>query len=106
MALKRQTANALREGYFPIVVGGDHSQAMGSLSGFKKLNPEGRILWLDAHIDANTPITSPSRNAHGMPLAFLSGNVEKHKNWKCVDMDKDICYFGIRSFEEGELKYM
>lgn len=79
---------------------------MGSLSGYKKLFPDGRVLWMDAHIDANTPITSPSRNAHGMPLAYLSGQVLKHKNWHCVDMDKDICYFGIRSFEDGELKYM
>jgi len=51
---------------------------MGSLSGYKKLHPAGRIIWIDAHIDANTPITSPSRNAHGMPLAFLSGQVLKH----------------------------
>jgi arginase len=64
---------ALQDGYFPVVLGGDHSQAMGSLSGYKKLHPDGRIIWMDAHIDANTPTSSPSRNAHGMPLAYLSG---------------------------------
>ena len=79
---------------------------MGSLSGYKKLFPDGRIIWIDAHIDANTPKSSPSRNAHGMPLAYLSGQVKNHSQWKCIDMDKDICYFGIRSFEPEELIYM
>jgi arginase len=39
----------------------------------KKFKPDTKILWMDAHIDANTPESSPSKNAHGMPLAFLSG---------------------------------
>ena len=104
--LKNATVKAIKEGFFPIVLGGDHSQAIGSLAGYKKLFPDGRIIWIDAHIDANTPITSPSRNAHGMPLAFLSGQVPKYRTLKCVDMDKDVCYFGIRSFEEGEVKFM
>jgi len=95
---------ALREGYFPIVLGGDHSQAIGSVSAMKKMYPDGKILWLDAHIDANTPATSPSKNAHGMPLAYLSGMVPFHSQWKCMDMSKDICYFGIRSYEEEEIQ--
>ena len=68
------------------------------------MQPEGKILWLDAHIDANTPATSPSKNAHGMPLAYLSGMVPFHSQWKCMDMSKDICYFGIRSYEEEEIQ--
>lgn len=104
--LKNATYRAIKEGYFPIVFGGDHSQALGSLSGYKKMHPFGRIIWIDAHIDANTPSSSPSRNFHGMPLAFLSGNVPGHKNWHCLDMDRDICYFGIRSFEEEERQYI
>jgi len=57
---------------------------------------------MDAHIDANTPSSSPSRNAHGMPLAFLSGEVAGYEHLKYVDLGKDLCYFGIRSFEEEE----
>jgi arginase len=83
-------------------VGGDHSQAIGSVSGMKDFAPDGKVIWIDAHIDANTPSSSPSKNAHGMPLAFLSGIVPLHQNFKCMDMSKDICYFGIRSYEEEE----
>lgn len=64
--------------------------------------PEAKLLWLDAHIDANTPETSPSKNMHGMPLAYLSGMVPMHTQWKCLDIAKDICYFGIRSYEPEE----
>lgn len=63
---------------------------------------DAKLLWVDAHIDANTPSTSPSKNAHGMPLAYLSGMVPFQKQWQCVDIGKDICYFGIRSYEEEE----
>lgn len=102
--LKLQTYKALQEGYFPIVLGGDHSQAIGSIMGFKSMHPHGKIVWIDAHVDANTPDSSPSRNAHGMPLAYLSGIVPLHKHWDCVDLKKDLCYFGIRSYEEMEEK--
>jgi len=69
----------------------------------KKFAPDGKVIWIDAHIDANTPASSPSKNAHGMPLAYLSGIVPLHKHWKCMDMSRDICYFGIRSYEEEEV---
>jgi len=101
--LRNQTYKALKEGYYPIVLGGDHSQAIGSIAGMKKMFPDGKLIWVDAHIDANTPASSPSRNAHGMPLAYLSGEVPFHRHWNCVDMEKDLCYFGIRSYEEDEL---
>jgi arginase len=104
MNLRNQTTKALKEGYFPIVLGGDHSQAIGSIAGMKRFMPDTKIIWVDAHIDANTPETSPSRNAHGMPLAFLSGQVPMHKNWECVNIQKDLCYFGIRSYEDEEAK--
>lgn len=100
--LRNQTYKALKEGFYPIVLGGDHSQAIGSVAGMKKMYPDGKLLWVDAHIDANTPASSPSKNAHGMPLAYLSGEVPYHRHWNCVDMEKDLCYFGIRSFEEEE----
>lgn len=101
--LKLQTLKAFKDGYFPIVLGGDHSQAIGSVAAFKKMfNGGGKIIWIDAHFDVNTPMTSPSRNAHGMPLAYLSGYVEGFEHMNCMDMEKDICYFGVRSYEEGE----
>ena len=101
-ALRKHTARALQEGYYPIVLGGDHSQAIGSVAGLKSVYPEAKLLWMDAHIDANTPSSSPSKNAHGMPLAYLSGIVPGHSDWKCVDLATDLIYFGIRSFEDEE----
>ena len=65
--------------------------------------PDGKIIWVDAHIDANTPHSSPSGNAHGMPLSYLSGIVPMSKYWNCVNIEKDLCYFGIRSYEEDEV---
>ena len=66
----RQT---LAQGAFPLVMGGDHSIAIGSIGGATHDAPKG-ILWIDAHADFNTPASSPSGNIHGMPLAVLCGS--------------------------------
>ena len=75
--LARESYAVMREGRVPIVLGGDHSLAMGSIGGVARYAAEaGRkmfVLWLDAHSDFNTPLTSPSGNLHGMPAAMLSG---------------------------------
>ncbi len=68
---------ALDEGYTPLAIGGDHSVAVGSVSGvaeyYKRQNQCVGLIWLDAHSDINTPDTSPSGNVHGMPLGALMG---------------------------------
>jgi arginase len=73
----RETYAVMREGRLPVVLGGDHSLAIGSVAGVARHAAEaGRelfVLWLDAHSDYNTPKTSPSGNMHGMPVAMLSG---------------------------------
>ena len=75
--LARETKQALTEGEFPIVLGGDHSIAVGSISGvasfFKDQKQSIGLIWFDAHADMNTPETSFSGNIHGMPLAALLG---------------------------------
>lgn len=64
-------------GEFPLLLGGDHSQAIGSIAGIarhlRKQNKDLGVLWIDAHADMNTTETSPSGNIHGMPLAALLG---------------------------------
>ena len=100
--LKLRVYQTLREGYYPIVLGGDHSQAIGSISGMKKAFPKTKVLWIDAHINANTPDTSPSGNAHGMPVSYLTGQNADFKHWNCMKLDKDLLYFGIRSYEPEE----
>ena len=61
------------EGAFPLFIGGDHSIAIGTVGGVSHDRPTG-LIWIDAHADFNTPVTSPSGNIHGMPLAVLTGD--------------------------------
>ena len=75
--LAETAQKSLEEGLLPLVLGGDHSIAVGSLSGvsahFRKQEKHVGYLWLDAHGDMNTPESSPSGNVHGMPLASVMG---------------------------------
>jgi arginase len=66
-------AAALDEDRVPIVLGGDHSIALGTLAGLASRRGPGAVLWFDAHGDLNTPETTPSGNVHGMPLAAALG---------------------------------
>lgn len=68
---------SLKEGYFPIILGGDHSLGLGSISGVSKYFNNLGVVWIDAHGDFNTEVVSESKNSHGMPLAFLSGYGKK-----------------------------
>ena len=70
--------DALARGCMPLVLGGDHSIAIGSVAGVSRFHARNRerigLIWVDAHSDMNTPGTSPSGNVHGMPLAVLTGH--------------------------------
>jgi arginase len=70
--LEQQIIHSSYEGWLPLVLGGDHSIAIGSVAGSARWRPLG-LVWIDAHADFNTPETSPSGNIHGMPLAVLTG---------------------------------
>ena len=61
----------LEDEKFPLVLSGDHSSALGTISGVKAAHPDKRVgvVWIDAHADIHSPYTSPSGNIHGMPLA-------------------------------------
>ena len=76
-----------RPGRFVLTMGGDHSIALGTVAAACAARPDTRVLWVDAHADANSPGTSPSGNMHGMPLAFLLGLVEAES------LDEDATYF-------------
>lgn len=76
--LKSVVTQQLQRGQTPLVLGGDHSQAIGTISGisnfYKKQGKDIGVIWVDAHTDMNTPESSPSGNIHGMPLATLLGH--------------------------------
>ena len=87
-------AKSLREDGRCLTLGGDHSIAIGTIIGHAKVNPDLCVLWIDAHADINTPLTSDSGNIHGMPLAFLVKELEPYvpklpcfedlKPWYCI----------------------
>ena len=74
-SVSERAAAIFSEGLFPIFLGGDHSIAIGTVSGVARSTSGARtgVIWVDAHADFNTPATSPSGNIHGMPLATLTG---------------------------------
>jgi len=73
--LAARTRQCVANGAIPLILGGDHSAAMGSISGVASTRPPETLgcIWVDAHADMNTPASSPSGNVHGMPLAALQG---------------------------------
>jgi arginase len=104
--IARRVAHASREGFVPVVMGGDHSVAIGTLGGLASLHGAGGVLWLDAHGDLNTPETSPSGNVHGMPLAAALGlapDAFGSEAWPLPALDpQHVALVGIRSLDEGE----
>ncbi|MFN0105690.1 MAG: arginase [Bryobacteraceae bacterium] len=81
LRLAEKVELAIDQGKAPLVLGGDHSIALGSISGvanhFHRQGKKVGVIWVDAHADMNTPQTSPSGNVHGMPLACLVGKGPK-----------------------------
>ncbi len=109
--LAEKTGKAVSQGDFPIVVGGDHSCAIGTWSGVRNAmgGPLG-LLWIDAHMDSHTFETSPSRAIHGMPLACLLGYGAERLTHIASPAPKllpqNVCLIGVRSFEEGEARLL
>ena len=88
---------------FTMILGGDHSISIYTVSALKKVNSDLKVLWIDAHADCNNKKTSPSGNLHGMSMAHLLGYQES--NYKCLS-PKDITYIGIRDLDPGEVEYI
>jgi arginase len=80
--------DTLKNGFIPVVMSGDHSNAIGTIAGIKMAKPKSKlgVIWIDAHADLHTPYTTPSGNMHGMPLAASIG--EDNKEYKAHDIDK------------------
>ena len=111
MRLSDHVREAMRKGCFPIVIGGDHSNALGTWNGVAHhlaqtdSAPFG-LIWIDAHMDSHTTETTPSGAWHGMPLASLMGHgvvqLTELTRKQPVLLPQHLCLIGIRSFEEGE----
>jgi arginase len=90
----------------PLVLGGDHSVALGTLGGLARAAGPGGVLWLDAHGDLNRPETSPTGNVHGMVLAAalgLGGAIFESDAWPIPAVEPSrVALVGVRSLDEGE----
>lgn len=108
--LAEKVDEVMKAGRFPLVIGGDHSLALGTIKGVLKNVPKLGVIWFDAHGDINTDETTPSGNIHGMPVASLLGmghealytvGGEEYK------LDKEnFVYIGSRDLDAGERSAM
>lgn len=112
--LADRVESALEAGHLPVVLGGDHSVAIGTISGiaryWRKRGKRVGVLWVDAHTDVNTPETSPTGNIHGMPLAVLLGHgppelVAIAGSEPALD-PRNVCVIGARDVDEGERRFV
>lgn len=109
--LSASVSKAMQQQFFPLVIGGDHSNAIGTWNGVSlgwrqgKAAPFG-LIWIDAHMDAHTLETTPSGAWHGMPLASMMGYGALELSRLCREepilRPEHLCLIGTRSFEEGE----
>lgn len=105
--LAHQVYCSLEGESFPFVIGGDHSLGMGSIAGISKHFNEVAVIWIDAHSDINTHLTSPSGNPHGMPLAASMG--VGHPKFTDIYFKgqkvhpKNVYIIGVRDPDAGEL---
>ena len=97
---------AAETGHVPLVLGGDHSVAIGSIGGMASVFGPGGVLWIDAHGDLNTPETTPSGNVHGMVLAAvlgLAGDAFATDAWPLPSIDPQrVALVGVRALDPGE----
>ncbi len=128
LQVNERTADAVRDslkgGFIPVVLSGDHSNAIGTIAGIKMAKPKGKlgVVWIDAHADLHTPYTTPSGNMHGMPLSCSINEDNKVAGSHDVDektvtlweqlknigkicpkiLAEDIVFISLRDFEKEE----
>lgn len=117
-------SDCVKNNFFPVILSGDHSNAIGTIAGLKAALPESKlgVVWIDAHADLHTPYTTPSGNIHGMALAASIG--EDNEESKVHQLDEktakqweqlkntgfegpkisgdDIVFISLRDFEKEE----
>lgn len=103
----------IRDDQVALTLGGDHSIAIGSIFGHAQVCPNLVVIWIDAHADINTPLSSPSGNIHGMPLSFVIQEMKSYCpplpgfDWckPCISA-RDLAYIGLRDVDEAERTFI
>lgn len=106
--LNKEVSASIENNRFPLILGGDHSIAVGSVSAISKHYNNLGVIWYDAHGDLNIPEESPSGNIHGMPLRILTGEgpkelLELNSN---VIKPENIVLIGMRDLDKGERQFI
>ncbi len=108
--LRDKVSEVLKDGCLPIILGGDHSMAIGTLAAMLKKYPSLGVIWFDAHADINTPETSPSGNIHGMPLAAAMGLGDARLTGVGAAAPRlsarNLVYIGLRDVDPGEAAFL
>ena len=82
LKISKKVCEAIENDFIPVILGGDHSLSIGSVNGtssfFAKSSSEIGVIWIDAHPDINTPLTSSSGNMHGQPVSFLLHELDEY----------------------------
>ncbi|GLB34797.1 putative arginase family protein [Lyophyllum shimeji] len=108
-AVAQVVGDHARKGELPVTLGGDHSLAMGTISGTLSVHPETCVIWVDAHADINTVESTESGNLHGMPVSFLLGLGSKIPEFSWVKplLKADrLVYIGLRDIDTGEKRIL
>ncbi|VDK44933.1 unnamed protein product [Taenia asiatica] len=113
LELTECVAKSVSENDMTLILGGDHSIGTGAIAGHLKIFPNSFVVWVDAHADINTPMSSVSRHTHGMPLSFLLKETSKlipqthgFENIKPVLEANQLLYIGLRDVDAPELKFI
>lgn len=104
-AVAKAVGGHAAKGELPVTLGGDHSLAMGTISGTLSHHPNACVVWVDAHADINTIESTESGNIHGMPLSFLLGlgsTVPEYAWVKPILKTNSLVYIGLRDVDAGE----
>lgn len=110
--LAEMTSKVVENGDISLVVGGDHSIAVGSIAGAASQHPDLGVIWVDAHADINTAGSTPSGNMHGMPLSFLTGLTPPVPGFEWIDLENpalrtdQLVYIGLRDLEHEEKMFL
>jgi len=108
-SVARVVSGHAKNGTLPVTLGGDHSLAMGTISGTLDAFADACVVWVDAHADINTIETTHSGNIHGMPVSFLLGLGSKEEEFSWIKpalKPERLVYIGLRDIEAGEKKIL
>jgi len=122
--ISKSVSECIKGNFFPVVLSGDHSNALGTIAGIKQAKPKSKlgVIWIDAHADMHTPYTTPSGNMHGMPLAAALAEDNKEASIHELDektanqweqlkklgkvnqmvLPEDVVFISLRDYEKEE----